>query len=61
VDEDKELTALAECRPGEKRGIKNKGRSNDVVENKGKVKRQFDLSHDIDENKRLIFSIPRYV
>jgi hypothetical protein len=37
------------------RGIKFSGRSHDVIENKGKSKRQFGWSHDVDENKQLNF------
>jgi len=37
----------------QKRGIKNEGWSNDVIEKKGRVNRQIGWSHDVDENKQL--------
>ena len=38
-----------------KKGIKYQGRSHDVLENKGKSKRQFGWSHDVYQNNRLNF------
>ena len=32
-------------------GIKSEGKSHDVYENKGKYKRHFGKSYDVDENK----------
>jgi hypothetical protein len=46
----------------EKRGTKkNDEQSHNVIENKRRINTTVTLSHDIYENKWLIFAIPRYV
>jgi len=40
---------------GEKRGLKNDGRSYDVTENKGRENVRWGRSYDIHENKQLSF------